>query len=147
MRRRDALHFDLVVAIARIDIVELLLTRRTRISGRRGVHRLGNPHDGVFFRNPQPQIVESSPLPSAVDSGLSRSINRHGDDRAEVETVADAAALIVDTGMADRVGIDPASAGIADDLRHSIEHARSGLDIHPRVAEKEDVGIGASSSR
>ena len=32
MRRRDALHFDLVIAIARIHIVELLLTCRPRIN-------------------------------------------------------------------------------------------------------------------
>jgi len=57
MGRRDALHFDLVVAIARIHIVELLLTRRPRINRRRVVQRFGNPHDGVFFRNPQAQVV------------------------------------------------------------------------------------------
>ena len=52
MRRRNAFHFDLVVAIARIHIVELLLIRRPRINRRRAVQRFGNPHDGVFFRNP-----------------------------------------------------------------------------------------------
>src|SRR5208282_357369 len=52
MRRRDALHFDLVIAIARINIIELLLTRRPRINHRRAVQRFGNPHDGVFLRNP-----------------------------------------------------------------------------------------------
>ena len=52
MRRRDAFHFDLVIAIARIHIIELLLTRRPRIDRRRAVQRFGNPHDGVFFRDP-----------------------------------------------------------------------------------------------
>ena len=50
--------------------------------------------------------------------------------------------MIVDTRMADRVGINPAGAGFTDDLRHSIEHARSGLDVHTRITEKEHVGIG-----
>ena len=48
MRRRDALHFDLVIAIARIHIVELLLIRRPCITHRRTVQRFRNPHDGVF---------------------------------------------------------------------------------------------------
>src|SRR6266852_5772881 len=37
MRRCNALHFDLVIAIARIHIVELLLTRPLRINYRRAV--------------------------------------------------------------------------------------------------------------
>src|ERR1700722_1809836 len=45
--------------------------------------------------------------------------------------------------MADRVGIDPAGARLTNDLRHSIEHARAGLDVHPRVADKENIGIGS----
>src|SRR5216683_6008502 len=52
MRRRDALHLDLIITIARIYIIELLLTRRPRIDHRRVVQRFGNPHDSVFFRNP-----------------------------------------------------------------------------------------------
>ncbi len=72
-----------------------------------------------------------------------RSLNRHPDYRAKVETVADAPALIVDTRMACCVGIDPAAAGFTDDLRHSIEHARSGLDVHTRITEKQHVGIGS----
>ena len=69
--------------------------------------------------------------------------NGHPNYRAKVETVADAPALIVDTRMAHCVGINPAGAGFTDDLRHSIEHARSGLDVHTRIAEKEDIGIGS----
>src|ERR1700687_850551 len=46
---RDALHFDLVIAIARIHIVELLLARRPRINHRRAVQWFRNPHDRMFF--------------------------------------------------------------------------------------------------
>ena len=45
--------------------------------------------------------------------------------------------------MADRVGIDPATAGLTYDLRHSLGHARSGLDVHTRITEKQDIGIGS----
>src|SRR6267378_6494674 len=45
--------------------------------------------------------------------------------------------------MAHRVGINPASAAIEYDLRHSFEHARSGLDLHSRITEKENIGIGS----
>ena len=97
---------------------------------------------GCFSEILSRRSYKRSPFPSAVDTRLTCSLNRHGDDRAEVETVADAAALIVDTRMADSVGIDPAGAGFADDIRHSIEHARSGIDVRTWIAEKEHVGIG-----
>jgi hypothetical protein len=45
--------------------------------------------------------------------------------------------------MAHCVGINPAAAGFTYDLRHSIEHARSGLDVYTRITEKEDIGIGS----
>jgi hypothetical protein len=45
--------------------------------------------------------------------------------------------------MAYRVGINPAAAGFTYDLRHSIEHARSGIDACPRITEKEEIGIGS----
>ncbi|MGA7871136.1 MAG: hypothetical protein WCA22_09580 [Candidatus Binatus sp.] len=45
--------------------------------------------------------------------------------------------------MAYRVGIYPAGAGFAYDLRHSTEHARPGFDVHTPVTEKENVGIGS----
>src|SRR5208282_5510603 len=70
------------------------------------------------------------------------SLNRHTDYRTKVETVADAPALIVDTRMACCVGINPAAAGFTYDPRHPIEHARSGLDVHTRISEKEDIGVG-----
>src|SRR5208282_549583 len=71
------------------------------------------------------------------------SLNRHTNYRAKVETVADAPASIVDTRMAHCVGINPAGAGFTYDLRHSIEHARSRLDVHTRITEKENIGIGS----
>src|SRR5258708_30057587 len=43
--------------------------------------------------------------------------------------------------MACGVGIDPAATGFTQDPRHSIEHAGSGSDVHPRIAEKEDIGV------
>jgi hypothetical protein len=45
--------------------------------------------------------------------------------------------------VTDRVGIDPTSARFTHDLRHSIEHPSARLDVHPRIAEKENVGIGS----
>ena len=53
----DAFHFYLVVTITRIHLIELLLTGRPRIGSRCVVQRLRNSDDGVFFRNPQSQIV------------------------------------------------------------------------------------------
>jgi hypothetical protein len=44
--------------------------------------------------------------------------------------------------MAHCVGVNPAGAGFTHHLRHSIKHARSRLDVHPRIAEKENIGIG-----
>jgi hypothetical protein len=44
--------------------------------------------------------------------------------------------------MACGIGINPAAAGFTYDPRHSIEHARFGLEIHTRIADKDHVGIG-----
>src|SRR5579859_6396820 len=112
MRGRDALHFDLVITIAWIHIIEMLFAGRPRINHRGAVQRFGDALDRVLFRNPKPQVVQSSPFPAAVDSCLTRGLNGHANQRAEVETVADAPALIVDSGMADGVGIDPAGGAI-----------------------------------
>src|ERR1700687_5083690 len=43
--------------------------------------------------------------------------------------------------MAQSVGINPACASFTYELRNSIEHARFGFDLHPRIAEKENIGI------
>jgi hypothetical protein len=44
--------------------------------------------------------------------------------------------------MAYRISVDPAGAGLTHDLRHSVAHLRSGLDMHPGIPEKDDLGIG-----
>ena len=35
----------------------------------------------------------------------------------------------------------PEVTSFGDDVRDAIEHARPGLDLHARVAEKENIGI------
>src|SRR5437763_1574887 len=54
---RNSLHFDLIIAILRIDIIELLLTCGPRIQNRCGIERLRNPDNRMPFRNTEPQIV------------------------------------------------------------------------------------------
>src|SRR5207302_4385223 len=142
MRRCHALHFNLVIAIARIHIIELLLAGRPHIGERRAVQRLRNSHDRMLLRNPEPQIVQASPFPRAFYAGLTRCMNGHSDDRPKVEIVTDTSDLIVDTRMADRIGINPPGT-VTYDLSHTIEHADSRLDGTTRIADKEDIGICA----
>src|SRR6185369_14326326 len=51
MLRRDGFHFNLVIAILWIDVVELLLPGRPRVGDRCGIKRLGHAHDGTLLRN------------------------------------------------------------------------------------------------
>src|SRR2546426_8014384 len=142
MRSRHALHFDLVIAIARIHIIELLLTGRPHIGHGGAVQRLRNSNDRALLRNPEPQIVQASPFPRAFHAGLTRCMNGYSDNRPKVEIVTDTSGLIIDTRMADRIGINPPGT-VTYDLSHTIEHADSGLDACTRVADKEDIGLRA----
>src|SRR5438067_10858195 len=94
VRSCHPLHFDLVIAITRIHIIELLLTGRPHICDGRAVQRLRNSHDRVLLRNPKPQIVQASPSPGTIYAGLMRCMNGHSDDRPKVETVTDTSSLI-----------------------------------------------------
>src|ERR1051326_2222405 len=51
VRRRNLLHFDLVIAVTRIHIVELLLACGTRVGSRCAVQWFGNPYDGMVLGN------------------------------------------------------------------------------------------------
>src|SRR5260370_23361466 len=54
MRRRDALHFDLVIAITLIHVIELLLPARPHIDHRRAVQQLGASHEFPILPTPTP---------------------------------------------------------------------------------------------
>jgi hypothetical protein len=48
--------------------------------------------------------------------------------------------------MACGVGINPPAAGFTYEPRHSIEHARFGLEVHTRSADKITSESAASTS-
>ena len=107
MRGGDAFHLDLVFTIAGIDVIELLLPGRPRISNRRAVERFGNPQNAMFLRNPEPEIVKAAPPQALLESHFTRRLNRKANDRTKFEIVANTAGLIVDSRLTHGIGIDP----------------------------------------
>src|SRR5881396_3859316 len=138
----NLLHFDLIIAIPGIDIIELLQFGHTGFGAAGVVQRLRNSHDRTLFRNPQAQIVQASPSPTTIDSSLFCCLNGYSDDWPKIEIVPNAAALVADTSMIYRVRIDPTCSTVAFDVSHPVEHARPRLDTCARVPDEDNIGLG-----
>src|SRR5437868_92759 len=101
----DSLHLDLVFAVPRIDVVELLLARRPCIGDRGRVKRFWNSNDRMVLGDPQTQIVQFAP---SCFGALDDRIFSNSNDRPEIKIVSNTALLIIDARMVDGIGINPA---------------------------------------
>ena len=95
----DGLHVNLHTAVARVDVVELLLSRCAQIGLGDGVERLVQADNGPMPLYGQAQLVEAGILSVneaflgqvAVNTGAGKQ-----DNRAEIEVIADGTCLKVD---------------------------------------------------
>ena len=142
MAGRDRFHLQLVLAILGIDVVELLLSRRTRIRRRCGIKRFGNVDDRTVFRNPESQLVQAAPTRF---SKFRDCVDANGNNSPEIEIIPNTSKLVIDARMPDRIRIDEPGAGIADHLPHALEHARPGINVDTGIPDEQNiVGSGRS---
>ena len=128
----DGFAFDLDVAIARIDIVELLFAGLAEVAGGLGVKHLVDMDN---LPESQAQVVEGAVLQVGHRfGGRLQAGGPYEPERSEIEVVTEGSLLAVDQGMADffsiatfvdvqvpMVGIDHVSAGIIGNFGHPLE--------------------------
>src|SRR5262245_4431182 len=140
----DFLHFYLVVALSRIDVIENLLAARPQIVRGARVERFGNAKDRRVDRKFEPQVVKPAPANVRRDSavvaqGLHDLFAREQNHRSEIEVVADGAELIIDQRMVRdlawelgaallaEIGVDEGRARVVRHLNESLRRARAKL--------------------
>src|SRR5262245_36595610 len=140
MLRGDFLHFYLVVALSRVDVIENLLAARPQIGRDARVERFGNAKDPRLDRKLEPQVVQPAPAnvwrdSAVIAQGLHDLFAREQNHRAEIEVVADGAELIIDQRMIRdldaallaEIGVDEGRARVARHLNESLRRARAEL--------------------
>src|SRR5438477_315738 len=65
-----------------------------------------------------------------------------GDDGTKIEVVTNAAGLVVDAWVADRIRINDPGTQLGNDLRHALEHPRVRLNADTGVAYEKNAGLG-----
>ena len=123
---RHLLHLYLYLAVAGIDIVELLDARCTCVEFHLGIERLVQVQQQSFAAQEQAQGVESGILVVVLAGLHGKSVQQAGADeqqRTEVEVVADGAQLIVDGWMTCTVGIDKGGTGVFGDAYKTLKCA------------------------
>ena len=139
--RGGLLHLHLHLAVARIDIVELLDAGGPRVELLFGVQRLVQMQQLSLTAQEQAQGVEAGIL--IVGSvGLGESLQQLRLDepqRAEVEVVADGAELVVDGGMTPAVGIDKGGSRVDGHAEHTLQCTLSQRD-GGRLGKQQDIG-------
>ena len=153
MGRGGLFHLDLYLAVAGIDVVELLHTRGAGVGLFFGVEHLVDMEDAALTAQEEAEGVETCILVVAL-TGL------HGEgveqgcldepEAAEVEVVADTACLVVDDGMGRSlavydvvvVGIDHGGIGVGGDAEHTVEGSLSDDEARGFRLKQHVVGLG-----
>ena len=102
------LHLHLHVAVAGVDIVELLFSASTGVEFLLGVEIFVEVHQRTSPAEPQPQFIVSGEGPVGIVVAaciVAQCIAVDEDERSEVEIVADASLLVVDNGMSHALSV------------------------------------------
>ena len=96
----DLLHFNLIIALSRVNVIELFFAAQSRIRRNAGVKRFGNSENFRIERKFQTQVIESPEFEPVINRSvffkrLVSSVFRDQQDRAEIESIANAARLVV----------------------------------------------------
>src|SRR5262245_20348369 len=138
MLRGNLLHFDLILTVAWVEIIENLLTARPSIECCSCVELLRNSHDLRIDRELQTQRIQSTPfqiIPEVAmffQSSLDSS-PRQKQNRAEVEIVSNAARLIIDQWVGSdlinvlfaKVRVKQTCTRILGDLQEAFQRSRA----------------------